>query len=284
MPKLDSWLTNPEVYEYLITKEGKALRDYLNDKLPLKEAACKLARHYNLALFYDESFQKVTDILCLIAIDLSDLCKQRKIVKFLVALRNLRNRMEKGFYSKHQMNLRKATNLSFVLPELTETIEKNAYCEFYHPRILMSYCAKTSILDLLGKVLAPIEGVESIRPESNIQFINFHTFLARLVSANACAGVVGEMCCGIINDEEIRKNRVIFNVTVSATAQHMIYSASHVLKFQMEHPSYHGGLLGWQKWKVGFEEAQTHTLIAASTQKYAKLAVAAMNEAELVWK
>lgn len=35
---------------------------------------------------------------------------------------------------------------------------------------------------------------------------------------------------------------------------------------------------------MGFEEAKTNILIAASAKKDAKLSVAAMNEAELVWK
>lgn len=96
--------------------------------------------------------------------------------------------------------------------------------------------------------------------------------------------MVGEICSAIINDDEVQNHRVIFNVAVYAAAQHMIYSASHVLKFQMERPDYHGGFLGWQKWKVGFEEVQTSTIIAASAKKDAKLAVAGMNEAELVWK
>ena len=282
MPELDPWLMNPKVCEYLSTEEGKALRDYLNDKLPLKEAACKLARHYYLELSYDQLFQKVTDILSLIAIDLSDSCKQRKIVKFLVALRNLRNRMEKGFYSKHQMNLRKETNLGYVLSELNETIKQDAYCEFYHPKILLSYCTKTSTLGLLYKVLAPILGPASIKPESNIQFINLHAFIARLRSVNTCVIWVGDMYNAVMNDDRIRKNRFIFSVIISATAQHMIYSASHILEFQMEHPSYHEGFFGWQKWKVGFEEAQTLTLTARA-KKDTKLAVAAMNEAELAW-
>ena len=282
MPELDPWLINPKVCEYLSTEEGKALRDYLNDKLPLKKAARKLTRYYYLELSYDRLFQKVTDILSLIAIDLSDSCKQRKIVKFLVALRNLRSRMEKGFYSKHNMNRRKETNLRYVLPELNETIKQDAYCEFYPPKILMSYCTKASTLGLLYRVLAPVSGPASIKPESNIQFINLHAFIARLRSVNTCISGVGDMVNAVMNDAGIRKNRFVFSVIISATAQHMIYSASHVFEFQMEHPNNHEGFFGWQKWKVGFEEAQTLTLTARA-KKDTRLAVAAMNEAELVW-
>lgn len=63
MPDLNSWLTNPKVYKYLNTKQGKTLKDYLDDNFPLKEAACKLIRYYDLELYYDQSFQKVMDIL-----------------------------------------------------------------------------------------------------------------------------------------------------------------------------------------------------------------------------
>ena len=50
----------------------------------------------------------------------------------------------------------------------------------------------------------------------------------------------------------------------------------------MENYTYQIGFLEWQKWKVGFEEAQKSTLIAAIAN--AKLAVATMNPVELVWK
>lgn len=124
-------------------------------------------------------------------------------------------------------------------------------------------------------------GSASIRPESNIQFINLNAFIARLKSANTCAFKVGAMFDAMINDNEIRNNRIIYNVVVSASAQHMIYSASHVLEYQIERPNYFGGYLGWQKWKEGFEEARTSTFVGASAKKDAKLAVAGMNEAEL---
>ena len=85
------------------------------------------------------------------------------------------------------------------------------------------------------------------------------------------------------DEDDIRNNRVVFNVIVSAAAQHMIHSASRVLKHQMESLNYHGGYLGWQKWKRGFEEAQKNAFIGTSAKKDAKLAVAGMHEAELAW-
>lgn len=135
MSELDSWVRNSEVYDYLTTKNGKPLKDYLLDKLPLQEAVFELVKHHELQLKFDESLQNATDILSLTAMDLSDSYKQRKIVKFLVALRNLRYKMEKGFHSKRETNLRQEPSLAYVLPELNVSIEEGTNCKFYHPII-----------------------------------------------------------------------------------------------------------------------------------------------------
>lgn len=68
----DLCLTNPEVYEYLNTKEGKVLKDYFYDEVTLKEAALKLHKHYESLLWGHSYLEKVINILTLIAIDLSD--------------------------------------------------------------------------------------------------------------------------------------------------------------------------------------------------------------------
>lgn len=155
------------------------------------------------------------------------------------------------------MNLRNGTDLSFVLYELNVAMDMDTYCELYNPKKLTLYCAKTSTLDLYSQVLALTLGLISIKPEINIQWINFHAFVARLSSVNTCTvgfRVVGEMCGTIINDDGVRKNPVVFNVSVSAAAQHMIYSASYQFKLNMENYAYQIGFLEWQKWKVGFAE------------------------------
>ena len=121
--------------------------------------------------------------------------------------------------------MRNETDLSFVLSELNVAIDMDTYCEFYNPKKLILYCAKTSSLDLYSQVLAPILKPNSIKPESNIQWINLHAFVARLSSVNTCTGgfrVVGEMCGTIINDDGVRKNPVVCHVSVSAAVQHII--------------------------------------------------------------
>lgn len=129
-------------------------------------------------------------------------------------------------------------------------MDKDLDCEFYFPKKLIFYCAKTSALDLDKKVFAPISGLDIISPESNIQLINLHAFVARLSSVNTCdVGfyVVEEMCFIIIKSYGVRSNRVIFNVAVSAAAQHMIYWASYLFKFTIKNLGYQNGFLGWQK-------------------------------------
>lgn len=85
------------------------------------------------------------------------------------------------------------------------------------------------------------------------------------------------MCDSFIHDNDVRQNAPIFNISVSAAAQYMIYSAYKVFEFCKQEN------LGWKEWKAGFNEAQTNSLIDASGKKYAKLAVAGMNEAEARW-
>ncbi|MCJ1342888.1 hypothetical protein MMC31_001077 [Peltigera leucophlebia] len=90
------------------------------------------------------------------------------------------------------------------------------------------------------------------------------------------------LCDSFIKHDDVRDNAVMFNVGVSAAAQYMIYSASKVFEF-CEREGTLLRHLGWVKWKAGFMEAQTNSLINASGKKHATLAVAAMNEAEMGW-
>lgn len=110
-------------------------------------------------------------------------------------------------------------------------------------------------------------GDVSIRPGSNIQYINLNAFIACLSSSNTGVISVGDIFTGMLDDDDIRNNRVIFNVFVSAVAQYIIYSASRVLILQMRSSKNHRGFLEWQKWKKGFEEAQTNTIIATNAKK-----------------
>lgn len=91
---------------------------------------------------------------------------------------------------------------------------------------------------------------------------------------------MGYLCESFIQDDKVRDDPVIFNVSVSGAAQHMIYSASKVYEFCKQD----GTLLQWQEWKDGFEKAQTHVLIDTEGKNHARLSVAAMLNAELAWK
>lgn len=93
---------------------------------------------------------------------------------------------------------------------------------------------------------------------------------------------MGYLCDSFNTHDDVRENPVLFNVSVSAAAQYMIYTPSKVFEFcEREGTSLRH--LGWGKWKAGFDEAQTNTLINASGKKHARSAVTAMNEVEMGW-
>ena len=91
------------------------------------------------------------------------------------------------------------------------------------------------------------------------------------------------MCDSFLQDNDVRQDALIFNTSVSAAAQYMIYSASKVFEFFQQEPTLLLRHLWWKKWKAGFEEAQKNSLIDASGKNNAKLAVAGMNKAEVGW-
>lgn len=134
MSDFDLCLTNPEVYEYLNRKEGQPLKDYLYDEIPLKEAAVKIYEYYESALWGRHLYlEKVMDILTLIAIDLSDSWKLKKIVKLLVALRNLRWKPMREFYLGYSVDLNASLAADFF--ELHASLTKYFRSEFYFLKI-----------------------------------------------------------------------------------------------------------------------------------------------------
>ncbi len=98
---------------------------------------------------------------------------------------------------------------------------------------------------------------------------------------SGCTGWDSSVIVSLQTKMSERMNAVIFNVSVSCAAQYMIYSASKVFELCEQRLTDMPCPLGWKKWMAGFKEAQTNLLIDPSGKKYAKLAVAAMTEAEL---
>lgn len=132
-------------------------------------------------------------------------------------------------------------------------------------------------------VLAAIRDDGPVRPESYLEWINLIAFIARLAAGNVCwvgPPRVRYLCESFIQDEKVRGDLVILNVSVSGAAQHMIYSASKVY----ESCEQDGTLLQWQEWKDGFGKAQTNLLIDSRGERDAQISVAAMDMAELSWK
>lgn len=154
---------------------------------------------------------------------------------------------------------------------------------FSHPNISLLI---PKSLGLWSEVLSPITGpLNQVIPESNDQWIILKPFLARSAAAGVCnVGLdrLGFFCDSFI-EEDVRENAVIFSVSVSGAAQYMIYSAIKVFGLCEQRHDDRLCPLGW-KWMAGFKEAQRNPLIDARGKKHAKLAVAAMTEAELGWQ
>ncbi len=108
----------------------------------------------------------------------------------------------------------------------------------------------TKIIGLWCDVLAPLRGGGLNEPDSNYLWININAFLARLASVNVCtAGLrrVGYMCDSFIQDNDVREDALIFNTSVSAAAQYMIYSADKVFEFCEQEQTLLLRHLGWKK-------------------------------------
>lgn len=59
-----------------------------------------------------------------------------KVVKLVVAVRNLRCGMKKGWHSKREMDLRKTTDLPGVLAEFAESLADDQDSNYFYPWIL----------------------------------------------------------------------------------------------------------------------------------------------------
>lgn len=185
------------------------------------------------------------------------------------------------------MDLRKVTDLTYVLPKLDVSLAEQQTGSYSIPRSHakrpVSHWANTKIPGLWCMVLAAVRDDGPVRPESYLEWINLNAFIARLAASNVCwvgPPRVGYLCESFIQDDKVRGDSVIFNVSVSGAAQHMIYSASKVY----ESCEQDGTLLQWQEWKDGFEKAQTNPFIDSKGKRHAELSVTAMDKAELSWK
>lgn len=82
------------------------------------------------------------------------------------------------------------------------------------------------------------------------------------------------MCTLFLEEGIVQELPVFFDLAVSATAQHLIHSASHV--YHMCETSRSFGLLeDWQTWKEGLKNSLLVTK-DPQVKKYAQLAVAGM--------
>lgn len=234
MSELDLWLKKADAdsyYEDLGATKAQALKGYLNGKLPPKEVARKFIEGFDLEIPYNRHFREILTYLIPSCYETSDSRAHRKIVKLMVAMRNLRYSMVTGMHSKHEMDLRKETDLKTVLCELGRSSKNviNSVRAFCHPWILLPYRANTRILGLWCEVLAAIRHDCPLRPASNMEWINLNAFIARLAASDVCSlgpWRVKYLCNSFLKDEKVREDVLMLNVAVSAAVQHMIYSAS----------------------------------------------------------
>ena len=85
-----------------------------------------------------------------------------------------------------------------------------------------------------------------------------------------------------LEEGKFQAQPVLFDIAVSAAAQHMIHSASYVYR-TCEKAHAIGFLFDWQLWKEGFKNSLLVTK-DPQVKKYAQLAVAGMQLAEWKWK
>lgn len=191
MPELVLWLKTADAnyfYEGLTSPEVKVLIDYFQGKLTPTVAATQFTKNIDMEPIFDRAFAHNMQYLVGMTWDVSDSRGQIEIVKLLVAIRNLRYGMKKGWHSKYEMDLRGNTNNSYLLCEFDQTIADEHDGDYSCSRVLSSEHVPMLIPKTLGlwcEVLSPIRQLLNlVRPESNDQWINLNKFLARCAAAN----------------------------------------------------------------------------------------------------
>ncbi len=134
MSGLELWLkstTANSILSSLPATEAKTLKDYLLGQLSLQKAASEFVKNVNL----DIGFNPYE--LAAIAFQAPDPPGQMKIVKLLVAIRNLRYHRKTGRRSKREMDLRNETDLSQVLYEFNTDLADDHDSNYSCSRILL---------------------------------------------------------------------------------------------------------------------------------------------------
>lgn len=125
MPELALWLKTADAnffYQELPSMEVKVLKDYFQGKLTPAVAATQFTENIDMEPIYNQSFAHNMQYLVAMTWDVSDSRGQIKIVKLLVAIRNLCYGMKKGWHSKCEMDLRGHTDISCILCEFGQSI------------------------------------------------------------------------------------------------------------------------------------------------------------------
>lgn len=111
------------------------LKDYFHGKLSPNEAASEFVKSFDLEPMCNRSFQGHLEYLAAIAYDVSDPRGQTKVVKLLVAIRNLRCGMKKGWHERILISTVSFVNL--LKPSRTTKIIIILFQAFCHPKLAM---------------------------------------------------------------------------------------------------------------------------------------------------
>lgn len=114
------------------------MKDYLHGQLSPKQTASMFVKNFDLDLGFNRYFQGHLDQLAAIAYEAPDSRGQIKVVKLLVAVRNLRYHQKKGRFSKPEMDLRNETDLSQVLFEFGCSLADDQDCNYFCSSIMLS--------------------------------------------------------------------------------------------------------------------------------------------------
>ena len=141
MSCLELWLksaTANSILSRLPAMEAETLKDYLHGRLSLQKAASQFVKNFDLDLGFNRFFQSHLNRLADIACEAPGSRGQIKLVKLLVAIRNIRYHQKKGRFSKREMDLRNETDLSEVLFEFGSSLAEDQDCNYSCSSILLS--------------------------------------------------------------------------------------------------------------------------------------------------
>ena len=111
---------------------------------------------------YDQSFAHNMQYLVAITWDVLNSCRQIKIVKLLVDIRNLCYGMKKGWHSKCEMDLRGYNDILYILCEFGQSIADEHVGDYSYSAVFSSEHIYANTQNSISMVRGLIVGNQSI--------------------------------------------------------------------------------------------------------------------------